>query len=131
MSRIVVGFVFAGLVALVIGCGGSVEGPHSTLLRTYSCDGTGTPPPQKLIVPRGNPISGSWNAVLVEAVTDLPGTAGALAAKYGGQVRATFPSIKAFNISLADDKAALLSLESVVCYVEQDAYVTAATRSNP
>ena len=120
-----VGIVILTSLAIAAGCGGTLPSQTAVATRLYSCDGSGSPPPAKLVIP-GNPISGSWNVAVVESVTNLSATAEALATRYGGQVKALFPSLGVFNIAIPDEQARALSLDPAVCYVEQDAWVTAA-----
>lgn len=120
-----VGIVIMASVAIAAGCGGTPPSQTAVATRLYSCDGSGSPPPAKLVIP-GNPISGSWNVAVVESVANLSATAEALAARYGGQVKALFPTLGVFNIAIPDDQARALALDPAVCYVEQDAWVAAA-----
>ncbi|AUS79866.1 serine protease [Actinoalloteichus sp. AHMU CJ021] len=101
---------FLGAVALVAALPGTAlatEGPRGDVLGTENPDA----------------VPGRYIVVLDDTVSaqDVVGTAGDLAAKFGGSVEMTYrTALRGFAVSLDDAEAPLLAAEPGVALVEQD-----------
>lgn len=81
-------------------------------------------PVEKLILHASGGIPDQFIVVLVDGV-NVPQTAEALAAKYGGRVLAVYEAVLGgFSVQLDAASAAELAAEASVCWVEQDARVS-------
>ncbi len=123
-ARLSLVLTVAAIVGL--GCGSSTRPLASSEPQlAWSCAPGGTPPPAKLLIPSSGGVSGRWMVVLTADVTDVNGAASALAGKYGATILDVWGSIGAFLLGLDDTKAAAVSQEPTVCWVEQDGVVSA------
>ena len=86
-----------------------------------SCSGAPRPAVKLLLHPEAG-VPGQYIVVFFDSVSDIPGTANALAAKYSGTILFVYEAaLRGFALDMDDSKARPLSEEPTVCWVEQSA----------